>query len=145
MKTIWRFTTVRLVCLYGAASLLGVDVIHLWMTMNKEEADTQIFISVGLLCLLMLFISVNHLLLAKRLKETKTAWNFRTPQVIGLYGAAFVLGAEMMLVRMNLNAGRGITYIVLSNGLLSLAMVGMSLNTILQAKNYRGTLEADSV
>ncbi|OPX25899.1 MAG: hypothetical protein B1H02_00160 [Candidatus Latescibacteria bacterium 4484_107] len=74
----------------------------------------------------------------------RTIWRFTTVRLICLYGAAFVLGAKMMLVRMNLNAGRSVTYIVLSNGLLSLAMVGMSLNTIFQAKNYRGTLEADS-
>ena len=50
----------------------------------------------------------------------------------------------MMLVRMNLNAGKSITYIILSNGLTGLVAIGMSLILIFEAKK-QNALEAGSV
>ena len=149
MKTIWRFTRLELFTLYGSAWVLGLCVMSIQIGLDAGRTISDLLSPYGFVGLAALLSSLNMIFLSvkrRRLGKAtqKAAWSFKTLQLIGLYAWAFVVGAEVRLIPMNLDAGESLTYVLLANGLTGLSAAALSLITILQAKK-QSALEAGSV
>ncbi len=130
----WHFKLWHVLVLYGAALTLGAETVWRWM--SASLADLR-----ALNILVLLLVSANTFYQARRKNATTQGasvmdrWHFKLRDVLGLYIAAFVIGASIvriLLAPSSSSIGDLGTYLVV------LAMLFVSANVFYHArKNAR--------
>ena len=130
----WHFKLWHVLVLYGAALTLGSATV--WILMSASLVDLR-----ALNILVLLLVSANTFYHARKKNATTqgasdmSRWHFKLRDVIGLYIAAFVIGASIMRL---LLASSSSFVEDLGSYLVVLAMLLVSANVFYQArKNAR--------
>ena len=130
----WHFKLWHVLVLYGAALTLGSATV--WILMSASLVDLR-----ALNILVLLIVSANTFYHARKKNATMqeasamNRWNFKLRDVIGLYIAAFVMGASIVRILLVSSS----SFVAdLGMYLLVLAMLLVSGNVFYQArKNAR--------
>ena len=130
----WHFKLWHVLLLYGAALTLGSAAVWIWMSASLVDLR-------ALNILVLLLVSANMFYQARRKNVTTqevsamAPWHFKLRDVLGLYIAAFVIGASIMRI---LLAPSSSFVADLGTYLVVLAMLFVSANVFYQArKNAR--------
>ena len=135
----WHFKLWHVLVLYGAALTLGSATVWIWTSAVPLNI---------LVCIPLLLVSANVFYQARK-KNAMTQgasaisrWHFKLRDVLGLYIAAFVIGASIMRI---LLASSSSFVADLGTYLVVLAMLFVSANVFYQArKNARRSDVADA-
>lgn len=137
----WHFKLWHVLLLYGAALTIGAETVWIWMSGSLVDLR-------ALNILVLLLVSANMFYQARRKNamtqgaSAMSRWHFKLRDVLGLYIAAFVIGASIMRI---LLASSSSFVADLGTYLLVLAMLFVSANVFYQArKNARRNDVADA-